>query len=274
MSTNTKQQHFVPKVYLKAWCHQRRKEFICYISPKDKMEWHPHNIESRMKENEMYTIFNEDGTKDRQWETWLHKLETEYQGVREKLEADRELLTPEDFEILARFISAQLHRTPAMRKKVREFLLALGRIYASGGSSPFFFRPGSKFYQPEELKVATANRSSPMTYILLPEINSLFSEIRQMNVSFIEDHTGTGFITSDNPVSVLNGHSKRPAIEEWGINSPRTKIFFPVSPKICALLSWNKIPSQTIGILQDTTLRWNSLTYRHADRWIVSSSKI
>lgn len=269
------QQHFVPKVYLKSWCHQKKKKFICYVSLKERIEWHPHDTSSIMKENEMYTIFNEGGVKDRQWENWMCDLEVEYEAVRNKLEKDVGLMTSGNFETLARFVSAQIHRTPHMRNKLRQFLSGIEKIYAppNGGSTPFLFRPGSKLYHPEELKAATANKSSPMTYILLPEMNSLFSEIKRMNISFIEDHIGAGFITSDNPVVIRNHYPKQPAIYEWGINAPNTTILFPVSPKLCILFSWKKKPNLNSFIIPDITRHCNSLIYSRADKWIVSSSK-
>jgi hypothetical protein len=61
MSSGPKQQHFLPKVYLKPWCYQRKKSLICYVSSKEEIEWHPHDTGSIMKENEIYTIFSEDG---------------------------------------------------------------------------------------------------------------------------------------------------------------------------------------------------------------------
>lgn len=275
MSSGPKQQHFVPKVYLKPWCYQRKKSLICYVSSKEEIEWHPHDTGSIMKENEIYTIFSEDGVKDKRWESWMSKLENEYEEVRNRLEKDVGLMTPGNFETLARFVSAQIHRTPHMRKKLRKFLSDISKIYASpnGGSIPFLFRPGSKIYHPEELKAATANKSSPMTYILLPEINSLFSEIKRMNVSFIEDHTSAGFITSDNPVVILNHYPMRPAIHEWSITAPNTQIIFPVSPKLCTLFSWKRKPNLNSSITPDITHRCNNLIYSRADKWIVSSSK-
>lgn len=270
MSAEPKQQHFVAQAYLKPWSHKRSTgKHFCYVSRKKNPEWRVSNIKSIMKEGDIYTIFGLQGEKDRYWERWFGDLEARYAVVRDKIGAGERVLSPTDHDTLAFFVSAQLHRTPAVRKRLVQGLHQIRQLYerSDGASVPFMCAPGSRTYQPHELSEAIKR---PMTYVLLPEIKELFAKIKGMRIVLVEAVSKFGFLTSDNPAFICYNYPPQPAVHIWGVTHVGTKIFMPISPTICAVLTWMETPERSNRLDPNILIHFNASIYGHAQEWIIS----
>lgn len=267
-SNRTKQPHFVPETYLKPWSHlTKTRERQCYAHSKDGKTSRPQNIKKFMKEGGLYLGVGRGG-RDIKWEDWLTELEASYGPARERLEENGFVTEHSDREVFARFLSTQAHRTPIMRDHLLKQLKIINEIMNSAREHiPFVFSVNNpKKYSLSELKLAQEN---PMTYILLPEIEFLYSDVCRMHLSIINNYSKIKFFTSDNPIIIMNNWGNSP-IRLEGITNPLIEIMMPVSPKKCLMFTWKKLPDVDVTMQYENIVRFNKIIIKNAQRWIVS----
>ena len=118
-----KNQHFIPKSYLSAWCDPNtppQQTPYVWIFTKDGKQSDnkaPHNI---LYETDTYTIKSADGSRDLKLERGLCELESRFVHVRDKKICKEKPLGQEEHFYLCAFMAAMLARTKAQREHHKE----------------------------------------------------------------------------------------------------------------------------------------------------------
>ena len=119
----TIEQHYLAMTYLKPWASKRSKrKYWVHLYDKSRNISEERRTDRVMKENDIYTIFLEDGRRDLKWEHKFRDLENEYAISRDRTENLGSISGEDDRAVFLRFLAAQVHRTPSMRTHLKKFL--------------------------------------------------------------------------------------------------------------------------------------------------------
>lgn len=245
-----KNQHFIPRCYLKAWCDpltpSKQTPYVWQFS-KDGKQVKKKSPENIFYEKDIYTILEEDGSRNLVFENNLNRLETQFTLIRDKkLKYRRKLETQEHF-LLCHFIAAMFARTKArknytlrnwnkvleMAEKVREtakdFTPEQREQSQKIADVERGFEENGESISEDEVRQIVAH---PMQTMLPAEILELTPLFFEMNMVVIETKDSTGFITSDNPCVWFDpeAYKRPPAFQSPGLMYESTEIRFPVSP--------------------------------------------
>lgn len=207
-----KNQHFIPRCYLKAWCDPdtptNQTPYVWQFS-KDGAQCRKKSPKNIFNETDMYTVRNTDGSRDLTLEEGLQELETRFTIVRGTV-TERKPLTPEDHFLLCAFTAAMHARTKARRehhsKIWNQVLQQRARLDAKvkdlTPEQRRRMRPepkgihGSIRIPPEKID-EWAKR--PLQSWLNAELGTLAPILSTLDLVVFETTDATGFITSDNP---------------------------------------------------------------------------
>lgn len=249
-----KNQHYIPQSYLKAWTDpeapSKYEPYVWVFNKKDKepKKKAPSNI---FRENNMYTIYDENGKRDLRLEHGLSDLESRFSKLREQKIDKHEKLSLTQHFLLCAFIAAMWARTKVQRenirtqwkqplnlmrqmkkeldeadKKEREKLLSMP-------SPPSLKGKGLKMEDVEKIL------ENPLQEMLGPMIAATTPLLAKIDcLIFTTDHE-VGFATSDAPCIWADPQAyKRPPLYRIpALKYETIEITFPISPNSCALLN-------------------------------------
>lgn len=246
-----KDQHTVPRCYLKAWCDPstppRQTPYVWLFSKDDKVgrPKAPHNI---LTETDIYTIPGPDGARDLSIEKGLAEIERAFVDVRDNVLAKRAALSPDDTFALSAFIGAMCTRTVPMRdhwRKQWEDTLALGESMQrdldnqgdSRRSRPVpSLPPNGPTMSLDDVRGLVEN---PMPRLLTMGLGELPNRLFLMDLAVAETDDELGFITSDHPAHWFDAEAcKRPWPDDApSLIYPTIEIRFPLSPRQMLILN-------------------------------------
>lgn len=213
MATN-KNQHFVPKVYLRPFTKDGAGRAINVFNT-DREELFPNApVKGQCAGNYFY---GEDPTLERA----IHFFETSYGTVVQRLERSPAALCELDKNVLRRFWLLQYLRTEAAATRSVEMFARMG---TDTGMDLHEFRLNIRD------AVRMAMRTCAETMIL--------GSVDDLSVCVLRNHTNTPFITSDDPAIGRNRWHERFSRSPGGVGGFRSAGFIfllPISPRLLCL---------------------------------------
>ncbi len=247
--------HYVPKCYLKRWENSNKKVYVyrILVNHSNVPIWRPHSVSAIAYQKHLYTQVIA-GCESDEIETWLDReFESPANTILEMATSDKRL-SPNDWEVLIKFLAAQDVRTPVRlfehlqraQKELPEILQnVLNELEEKLNQGEF---DGYKTLNPElfPLKITTHIKEGSDTGILKAEtyagrstwlhsIKHVLENTRKVlhthKWSIVKPAKGYYWPTSDNPVVKLNYYSpgKYDLKGGWGVN--KGNILFPIGPE-------------------------------------------
>jgi len=221
-----KRHHFVPVTYLRGWASNGGK-LHAYVSDRPDRPLHVRPEEIGF-ENYYYSHTREDGSRDNDsFEELFGTIETRWPLVRNAL--DTRLLGPEALHWLYSMLTLMRTRVPAARD-YNEALMALEtrtslKVFAQMGKLPTKLK---RYEGDLDTVEVTVNRQR--TLATMSKDMGRFAElIRRLGFEILSDETGTGFLTSDNPVAYYDPDD--PGIRRPYTGSDKVELYFPLSSR-------------------------------------------
>jgi len=252
--------HFVPECYLKRWKDSDNR--ICVykilVSHSNVPIWKRYSISSVAYHKHLYTQMIS-GTESDALEKWLDKeYESPANDILEKAVLEKRL-SPDDWNIMIRFLAAQDVRTPArlfehlkytnkvlpeilqsslnklkdkLEKKELVALESLKTIEKDTGLIPLKltkqYKPGEKNVR---LKVESYSGRSTWFYSIKHLLKNTEKILHKHKWSIVKPAKGYTWFTSDNPVIKLNYISSKNYDLKGGWGKEKGNIIFPISPE-------------------------------------------
>lgn len=245
-----KNQHFIPRCYLKAWCDpltpSKQIPYVWRFS-RDGTEVKNKSPENIFCEKDMYTITEADGSRNLVLEKGLNQLETQFSLTRDKKLKHRRKLEPYEHLQLCAFVAAMDARTKSRREHT-------AKEYGKVVDLMEKMREKAKTFTPEQIeqqrRIAEMEEkirgnavrfseeearklvSQPLQEILAPIISSLTPLLFKMDVVIVETKKSPGFITSDNPCVWFDpeAYKRPPFYRSPALMYESTEITLPISP--------------------------------------------
>lgn len=296
-----RENHFVPRVYLKQWTLGNSKIWVyrTLVSHERVPYWKERSISGVAYHEHLYTsvAFGEESDRI---EKWLdNSFEAPAESVIRRAVSDSRL-TPEDWEILARFVAAQDVRTPArllenmrrwdesLPRMIEEMLIEsvseLEKMRREGTPIPVVNRSKDDYIP---LRVSTERQEGPdhgfvkaevvagrelwlhsMRHLLTKTIAAL-QENRWTILKPPEDLT---WFTSDDPVVRLNYYGKGSYDFKGGWGNPGTEIFLPLGPRhLLYTKVGTKPPKRGTVLRRNAAAKFRRLIAEHAHRMIFAN---
>lgn len=212
---NRKNQHFVPKVYLKQFSSDGKSIELCI---KKTLEFRSNAaIKKQSSRNYFYG-------EDLEIENFLSSMESDLAIILRKLSnCSIESLTKDDYEFLFGYTFLQWGRTEASAmdlvagaKEMNDFVSDTFRIDTS------------------EIRAIEDKLENVKMSIRLGK--EMLNTCSDLDFIFIINDSPIDFITSDCPVSLYNQFHERIGKRSFAFGSIGTQIFFPLSPRILFLI--------------------------------------
>lgn len=252
-----KDQHFIPRSYLKAWCDPttpKGQTPYIWLFGKDGKDARKKSPDKIFFEKEMYTITKADGERDLVLEHGLGQLESEFVNIRRKKLNNLKKLDIYEHVIVCVFIAAMQGRTKAQRdhfqeqwKEPLEMMESMmewaktatpeEKIQASSLSSVSSKEKGLSY---ENVK---ALYEKPMQNMLPSLINIASPLLCKLDFAVLYTDSEIGFITSDNPCVWFDpeAYKRPPLYRSPALRYKTTEIRLPISPTQCIVLNQHGI---------------------------------
>lgn len=282
MGHTHKNQHWIPKVYLKSWLDPDFKGKVVhrYNADGSYLDYRP--ISRIFSEDDLYTIRRPDGSRSLETEEGLQRLETYFDRARRTLERGGEFAVNHQTALVV-FIAAMRNRSPASRDSWQGFL---DRVTAVGENMERSIRDASpakrramarspmlkgngKSIPLVDWKAAAAK---PFGAWLLGHIGIEARHMGRMSLQILEAPAESFFITSDNPVVWWDAEPRPDGVlRRLGLGYKHLEVTMPLSPHLCALLSHSGDAGRAT-VNQEWVDHINMRTLSQCDRLFLSSS--
>jgi hypothetical protein len=258
-------QHTVTSAYLSAWCDPNTPEgqtpYVWIMSRDGKVVKNkaPKKI---FRENNFYTVYNDDGTRNLVLEKYLHEVEDNFLRARRVIQ-NHGPPSDQDVRALILFISSSFARTKLQKEQQSDIWTELLEIYQALGIQNI---------QPDLYRQVEIYKKQPMPYHIGNFLNITTPVLSRMNITILETTREEGFVTSDNPALWLDPSITMPnkPISFFGLGSPLLDIFFPISPNFLVELSWSQ-PDSYVPIDSQTQMieEINKMTVMNSEEFVV-----
>lgn len=283
-----KNQHFIPRCYLKAWCDPHtpteQTPYVWQFS-KDGAQVRKKSPNNIFSETDMYTVRSTDGSRDLTLEKGLQELETRFSIVRDRA-IMRKPLTPEDHFVLCAFTAAMHARTKARREhhskiwnqvlQQRERLAAKVKTLTPEQRRRIRPEPkgvhGSIRIPPEKVD-EWAKR--PLQSWLSAEVGTLAPILSTIDLVLFETDDATGFITSDSPCVWFDPEAckRTPFYQTPALMYDTIEITLPLSPRQMLLFN-RKRRNGRVSLGESSVDELNRRTRFFAHEYFVVNSDI
>ncbi|MNF39085.1 hypothetical protein D3C84_200490 [compost metagenome] len=293
--------HYVPRAYLKQWAHGANIWTYQLLVPNVKVkEWQRYSTKSIASQEYLYSHTDASGLSD-ETEVWLdQEFEAPAEPAIAKAISD-ERLSVDDWKRLIRFFAAQNVRTPAkyaetqtrhlktlpelIQSTMESSVAKLERHHSEGTPPPSIEQPNSRFL-PCRVKVRPspdgecglvhaeiiAGRGS-WIYSIRVALSSSLNELLKHRWTILLAPPGQDWPTSDNPAICLNYYApgRYDFNGAWGV--PRTDLFMPLSPRhLLYTQIGSKPPARGTVVADDFYLAIRRIIIEHAHRLIFSTT--
>lgn len=214
--SNKKNQHFVPKVYLRQFSYDGKSIELCI---KETLEFRSQApIKNQSSCNYLYG-------EDLEIENFLSSMESELGVILRKLSSSCiDALTKDDCEFIFGYTFLQLGRTEASAMDLVEVSKEINNFVEDT-----FKSVDTSAFRAIEDRLENVKQSISMGKEMLNTSSDL-------DYIFIINDTPIDFITSDCPVSLYNQFHERIGKRSFGYGSIGTQIIFPLSPRVAFLI--------------------------------------
>jgi hypothetical protein len=248
-----KDQHWVPKTYLKAWIDPDSTHSPGYLwkfskDGKTSTKKSPKNVFS---ESDFYTDYLPDGSRDLSLEKKLGSLESKFATIMRIKLLHQKPLTEEEAASLFLFVAAMLNRTKSQRDHhIAQWskLLEVMKDVEKRGKSSINSQPilTSTSHPDNSLTIEQVEKlkEAPLQKTLLMLTKIVGNILAKMNFNILYTSTQPGFITSDSPCVVFDPELyNRPfTMRSLGLGYPSVQVTFPLSPQLMICFYWDDLP--------------------------------
>ena len=223
-----KNQHFVTKAYIKAWCDPETPNngaFVWAIS-KDTHKISRKSPKSLFSEVDFYTVYDSEGNRILELEHKLKEIEDKFIQLRDNKLQKHQSLEPEDRLTVALFVSTMFARVKFQREIQEEIWQELlDKLNGIPKDSM-------------EYKQIVILQKQPMPFHLFNFVNISAPILLRMNCAIYETRNKPGFIASDNPCIWPDPALLYPEelVTWFGLGSSKLNVILPVSPNQCISL--------------------------------------
>lgn len=273
-----KRQHWVPQGYLAAWrdpdsppeydgyvwCFSRDGSAAGNTIPK-----------KLFFEKDLYTLPNEDGTRDLRVEDGLANLDGQFVKIRREKLDRHETLTDDEHLFLFAFVAAmQVRAAEQLRHWQRQWkdIVSMGEqaeeAFLAGDALPDVkvdLDQSRSFSLDDARRIAAA----PLGASVLPMIGQQLRILMLMSPTILETTDDLGFITSDRPCAWWAPVEGSAGVRGVGLGNPNIEITMPLSPRQMLLLTWSQEAPQLAPASSAIVAEFNRRTVQHADEYIV-----
>jgi hypothetical protein len=278
-----KNQHWIPKSYLKAWCDPVCQDKVVHVYGTDGryLCWRPYS--KIFSTDELYTVI--DGrARDIETEKKFKTIEDEFLKVRKAIECEEPL--PADTKtLLAWYVAATRNRSPSARDHWQSFkdrVVEIGDGMAQDLAKaspakrrvmavPLMLRKfGASSSMP--LEEARLEATEPFGKWVLRHVAIEARLLQQMSFSIMKAPHGIGFVTSDNPVVWYDANPPKSGHRNLGLSYQDIEVSMPLTPRHCLLFHhWGEDSTGDLG--QSGVDMLNSRTLARCDNCFISNSR-
>lgn len=250
MSKKTKNQHHVPKCYLKRWKNEKNQIHVFdtrteskRISNLEKVacERYFYDIDNRKISEQNKLFLKELGldiTSDDQVleHYFAQNIETQYSNLLSKiLSSDLDVfdehksyfISPQDKEYLAFYVAVQRVRTIQLRNDIKGISSMMKQVLLDMGA---FQLLNQYVLEDEEERVVQGNM-----ILNIDEVIKSANAYSRLTWILLVNNTSKKFYTSDNPIGTI-AHVDHKYMSMSGIESKGVEVFFPLSPKYMLIM--------------------------------------
>lgn len=278
-----KNQHWIPRSYLKAWCDPQKRDKVVHRYAPDGtyLDWRPY---SRIfSADDLYTV-DADGTRDVRTEKAFKIIEDEFLKVRRAIEGGNPWPATSK-QALAWFIAATRNRSPAERDHWQSFK---DQIVEIGDEAEAALKQASKEERQRMAQASIGGPRDPSRSMTIEEARAAAAEpfgrwvlrhtrieaalLEKMSFAVLKAPEGVGFITSDNPVV---WHDASPPsdgrLRRIGLDYRFIEVSMPISPRFCLVFD-HLGKDGACDISQPIVDMFNDRTLRQCEECFIANS--
>ncbi len=295
--------HYVPESYLNNWCNSNNKllRYSLLVPHENYPIWKASTPNGICKHRHLYTSLI-DGKESDNIERWF---DTDFENpasepIKKAVTENR--LSPNDWELLIKFLAAQDVRTPARMFEIlkrgekivpeltnnilKNFVEDIAELKASGKPPVYNKSDNSRFlpikvnaeFNPNQdegiLRVETIVGRGYWLHSIKYLLKNTIKHLLKNQWTILHSPKEIEWLTSDDPVIKLNYHTPTEYNYGGGWASNGTEIFMPLSTKhlLYTKVSGNRLPRGTM-LTKDQALIFQRIIAEHAHRYIYSKSQ-
>ncbi len=283
-----KKQHYIPSSYLKAWsdnnCPAGQTPYI-WIFDADGSNPRKKAPENVLHETDLYTISQDDGSRNLVLEHGLRELEDKFCRIRKRILRLKRTLETKDRVFLCAFVAAMHCRTLAKREHWRE---QWGNVLSRAEEMQDWLDKAT----PEQLSRARTTptissysedserglsvddvrdlRDKPLQRMLPSMLSKITPVLEKMDLAVLNAPKGHYFLTTDDPCVWFDpdAYKRHPFYRSPGLAYPKIEITLPISPDQTVLFNrqgtggYRNVPAAVVDEL-------NRRTRAHAHKYFV-----
>jgi len=254
------EQHFIPKFVLRGFTDPLtpiQQEPYVWVYYFDKNIWDNKAPENIAFKSDFYKYIDNEGNVINEIEGYMSEVEGKTANILRNKICKKGLVTEEDKKIISEFIAFMLLRTPKFRDGLAELVeKETNKIKERLGQD--------KYEKLQKLFESLFDPKFESLRLMMKKSDFAAKIIFGMTWSFLNSTGKERFITSDNPVSLLCGHS---------LIDKEAKLVFPFSKEICLLTTWQKEMNHFIDASQRFIKEVNQNKIFTSDNFIISSQQ-
>jgi len=258
MEAAAKDQHYIPKFYLKGFTDREGVLWVCErFKP-------PRASKPKLEANRAdYYTHSEHGNRDETAEEVLKQVESRVAPIIRKLANPQYVLTPENASHLILFVSFMFARVPSWRENLDKMSADLAKAYQLkvANDRDRFHRLCADYEKSvgkklgvdfEELRQLVLQEKfeyiqSSKAYNLGAMFNSAFDVLEQLNqfgYQCLYAPEGSYYFTSDSPVFTVRPDGKGEAYIGMGFGLPNVEVYFPLNKRVCLRMRRGILPAR------------------------------
>jgi hypothetical protein len=288
--SSSKLHHYVPRFYLRGF-HDREHPRSTWVYEKGTALPRLQGIANTAAETYYYTINTPAGERRSFLESkYLAPIEAAAAPIVEQLRTEpRPIVTPEQVEPLASFLTALFARSPLARRAAEKFFLGLAtaqtkRHFRSDRAIDEFLETHPDIpLSADEVRRLVAGIDDPSRWRLglkrdlavalqFAHVARFYPYLRDKTMSVLEGAGDPEFLTCDSPLSVFTLSRRGRALVGVGIGQPNAEVVLPLCPTRALRLAYRQQPVRqrvSVAVVRDINRR---IIYQ-AQRYVYASRK-
>ena len=291
MSTDPKNQHYLPRFYLKGYSNPDAPGLL-YVYKKGSSHWMKRGIKNIASQDYLHSFRDTTGMMRHEIEIMFSQLEANFSPVLGKVLAGQTLSYDEEFT-LSCFLMTTWQRVPEQVTHLNNFVSGMGqdllevsyRLYTqnpealelvkaeykreTGKDALYSLKPED--LDPSKLRIE-ANRNMTLT-VMIEEAISLSEIIQQMGWAFLKSASPNYFITSDSPFCLITpGNDK--TIYKNGLAYHNAEVSMPLSRNIAFFAGWKMKGRRWLRASESVVEKINCRTACLASRELIAPKRI
>jgi Protein of unknown function (DUF4238) len=268
MAKTHKRQHTIPRVYLSSWVEPYTppgQTAAINIITKETGVVRRKSPEKSFTENDHYTVYLKDGTRDLSVENHLGRIESDFQGVLHALREGKPLFVSHRAK-LAVFTAAMIGRSKPEGDWNRNQLQPLMDLFdkveeVEGGPTP----------DGEEMRDLLNNHPA---FFVTATMEAAAPVLFRMNLTILTTDDPIGFITCDSPAVMFNPQAYKfpPYYRSLGLGMIDIEVTLPLTPRHMAVYTHFPRTGSYYKLEEQFVDEMNRRTWFHAAQEVVSKT--